>query len=105
MVLQTVALDQEALKESPKNGDASAVSTNNTDSSPKSDDFIGKLVAFYLDSTIGVELKSSLGQKWTDDAICHLANKTHGYIVGIFIRKVIQCKSKAGRDMDEYEIA
>jgi ribosomal protein L35AE/L33A len=45
------------------NGDASAVATNNVDSTHKSDDFIGKLVAFYLDSTVGVELKSSFDQK------------------------------------------
>jgi hypothetical protein len=84
------------------NSDASAAATNNIDSTHKSDDFIGKLVVFYLDSSVVVELKSSFGQKWTDDAICYLANKMHGHRVGIVIRKVIQCKSKTGRDIDLY---
>jgi hypothetical protein len=67
-------------------------------------EFISKLVAFYLDSTIGVELKSSFGRKWTNDAICHLANKMHSHVVSIVMRKVIQWKSKAGQDLDQYEV-
>ena len=71
-----------------------------------SDEFVGKLVAFFLDSPYGKELKSSFGRKWSDEAISYLANKEHGHLVGTVMRKVVQRKRKSTDGGSEvYEVA
>jgi hypothetical protein len=38
----------------------------------KDNEFIGKLVAFFLDFPYGKVLKSSFGQKWSDEAASYV---------------------------------
>jgi hypothetical protein len=41
-------------------------------------EFIGKLVAFYLDLTVGKDIVTSFGSKWNTDAVCYDSNKKQG---------------------------
>jgi hypothetical protein len=66
---------------------------------------LGNLWLFTLILQLEWSWSLLLTKKGTDDAIYYLANKMHGHIVGVVMRKVIRCKSKTGRDIDQYEIA
>ena len=71
------------------------------------DEFIGKLVGFYLDSPVGEELKKSFGKKWNNQAICHVLNDNHGHIIGTVMRVVNVGRSKKTYSPSEvnYEVA
>jgi len=74
--------------------------------SGQSNEFIGKLVAFFLGSPYGKELKSSFGRKWSDEAVSYLVNKEYGHLVGTDMQKVDKWKHKAtDGSLDDYEVA
>jgi len=56
------------------------------------DEFIGKLVAFYLDSTVGKDIVTFFGSKWSMDAICYDANKLNSHVVDMVMQKVKAAK-------------
>jgi hypothetical protein len=78
--------------------------TSNTDSGKASaelsnDPFIGKAVAFGMQSNFGLQLSRDLKDKFCPEAICYQLDKKHGHIVGT----VIRC-SKATRAHKAYPI-
>jgi hypothetical protein len=69
-------------------------------------EFIGKLVAFFLDSPYGKELKSSFGWKWSDEVVSYVVNKEYDHLVGTVMRKVDKWKRKStDGGSDHYEVA
>jgi len=68
--------------------------------SNNSDEYVDKLVAFYVNSEFGRKLVQDFGKKWCCDAVTKVLEPKYGHIVGKILRKV----SKRSQHR-QYEVA
>ncbi len=67
------------------------------------DPFVGKSVAFGVNSDVGKEFISLLGKKWVAKAICYHLDSTHGHIVRTIVKKS-RCIGKKKNDKAAYDV-